>query len=200
MKYIHYKCLKNWLKSKIEFDNTDLIITYSINKIQCELCKETFPDYIKYNNKLYNIFIVEHDFNNYIIIETLRDDKFKTRYIHIISFDEDNQISIGRSEECDFSIRELSISRIHCLMYKEGNNLFIKDNNSKFGTLILNQNPNIRLIFGLPLKIQIGKTYLNIKIEQKTFFFCCGGEESNIHYDYQKQNIRYLNKLKNAFI
>ena len=200
MKYIHYNCLKNWLKSKIEFDNTDLIITYSINKIQCELCKETFPDYIKYNNKLYNIFIVEHDFNNYIIIETLRDDKFKTRYIHIISFDEDNQISIGRSEECDFSIRELSISRIHCLMYKEGNNLFIKDNNSKFGTLILNQNPNIRLIFGLPLKIQIGKTYLNIKIEQKSIFFCCGGEESNIHYDYQKQNIRYLNKLKNAFI
>ena len=85
-------------------------------------------------------------------------------------------------------------------MYKEGNNLFIKDNNSKFGTLILNQNPNIRLIFGLPLKIQIGKTYLNIKIEQKSIFFCCGGEESNIHYDYQKQNIRYLNKLKNAFI
>ena len=200
MGYIHFKCLKKWFHSKIEFDNTDLIITYSINKIKCELCKESYPDYIKYNNKLYNIFIVEHKFNEFFIIETIRDDKYKTRFIHIISLDEDDKISFGRSDNCDFSIKELSISRIHCFLFKENNNLFIKDNESKFGTLILNQNSHIRLLLGLPLKIQIGKSYLNINIEQKSCLFCCNSEEKNLSYNYQKQNSKFLNRYKNAII
>ena len=200
MGYIHLKCLKHWIRSNIEFDNTDLIITYNINKIKCELCKENFPDYIKYNNRLYNIFVVEHNFNEFFIIETMRDDKYKSRFIHIISFDEDEKITFGRSDNCDFSIKELSISRIHCIIYKEGNNLFIKDNESKFGTLILNQNSHIRLILGLPLNIQIGKSYFNINVEQKNCLFCCNSEEKNINYNYQKQNAKFLNGYINAII
>ena len=200
MGYIHFKCLKKWIRSKIDFDNTDLIITYNINKIKCELCKENFPDYIKYNNRLYNIFIVEHNFNEFFIIETIRDDKFKSRFIHIMSLDEDNKISFGRSDNCDFSIKELSISRTHCFIFKENNSLFIKDNESKFGTLILNQNSHIRLIYGLPLNIQIGKSFFNINLEQKNCLFCCNSEEKNIKYNYQNQNVKFLNGYKNAII
>ena len=52
MKYIHYKCLKNWLNSKIETDlsinpeiEEEVGITYCAKDLACELCKTKFPDY-----------------------------------------------------------------------------------------------------------------------------------------------------------
>ena len=91
MGYIHLKCLKHWIRSNIEFDNTDLIITYNINKIKCELCKENFPDYIKYNNRLYNIFVVEHNFNDinqdiFILFHLMRMKKLLLEEVIIVIF------------------------------------------------------------------------------------------------------------------
>ena len=60
MKYIHLKCLLLWLKSKTirnqssVMEHNDFFNSYFINeKIECELCKEQFPDYIKHNNIKY---------------------------------------------------------------------------------------------------------------------------------------------------
>ena len=203
MEYIHYKCLTNWLFSKIENKDSDIIISYNISKFQCELCKENFPDYIKYNNKLYNLILFESKFNQYIIVETVRDDKFKTRFLHIISYDDKKTISIGRSSECELSIPELSISRNHCLIHKVNLNLFLEDNFSKFGTLVLIQNPKVKIINNLPLKIQVGKTYLKFILEKKSSFFsCCNcrNNEDDIIFSYQRQNLKFLNIYRNVFI
>ena len=202
MEYIHYKCLRNWLFSKIDNKDSDITISYNLSKFQCELCKENFPDYIKYNNKLYNLFLYEPKFNHYIIIETVRDDKFKTRFIHIISYDNKNTISFGRSSDCEFSIPELSISRNHCLIHKMNLNLFLEDNFSKFGTLVLIQNPKLRIIENLPLRIQIGKTYLKLLFNKKSSFFSCCNCNINdeINLSYQRQNLNFLNIYKNANI
>ena len=203
MEYIHYKCLTNWLFSKIENKDSDIIISYNISKFQCELCKENFPDYIKYNNKLYNLILFESKFNQYIVVETVRDDKFKTRFLHIISYDDKKTISIGRSSECELSIPELSISRNHCLIHKVNLNLFLEDNFSKFGTLVLIQNPKVKIINNLPLKIQVGKTYLKFILEKKSSFFsCCNcrNNEDDIIFSYQRQNLKFLNIYRNVFI
>ena len=203
MEYIHYKCLTNWLFSKIENKDSDIIISYNISKFQCELCKENFPDYIKYNNKLYNLILFESKFNQYIVVETVRDDKFKTRFLHIISYDDKKTISIGRSSECELSIPELSISRNHCLIHKVNLNLFLEDNFSKFGTLVLIQNPKVKIINNLPLKIQVGKTYLKFILEKKSSIFsCCNcrNNEDDIIFSYQRQNLKFLNIYRNVFI
>ena len=67
MKYIHLKCLIVWIKTKVEIDNSEYLdngkyTIYSSEKIECELCKEVFPDYIKHNNKLYNLMDFEQYF------------------------------------------------------------------------------------------------------------------------------------------
>ena len=67
MKYIHLKCLIVWIKTKVEIDNSEYLdngkyIIYSAEKVECELCKEVFPDYIKHNNKLYNLLDFEQYF------------------------------------------------------------------------------------------------------------------------------------------
>jgi E3 ubiquitin-protein ligase DOA10 len=60
MKYIHLKCLIVWIKTKVEIDNSEYLengkyVIYSSEKVECELCKEVFPNYVRHNNKLYNL-------------------------------------------------------------------------------------------------------------------------------------------------
>jgi len=201
MKYIHYLCLKNWLNSKVEsmdqYSDENTIISYNTKDICCELCKAQFPDYIRYKEKLYNITFYKPNFKEFLVFESLRYDRnsnSKTRYINIISFDNKKFINLGRSNKCDFSIPEISLSRFHSLIYKIKGDLYIEDNKSKFGTLILVQNNNIEINNYMPLKLQIARTYIKIKKDLPLFYSCCN---SNIiddnKLDYQEQNQKYLN-------
>ena len=197
MKYIHYDCLKNWLNSKIEddisIDANDKeidVISYNRKDISCELCKEKFPDYVKHNDLFYNISFYKPKFEEFIVLESMKVDKEKVKYIHLISFDDKFTINIGRANECDLSIAELSVSRYHCMIHKEDGELFLEDNSSKFGTLILVQNNNLIMNDLVPLRLQINKTYVKLKIQKNFFFDCCGCSSvlESKKYDYQIQN------------
>ena len=197
MKYIHYICLKNWLNSKIESEmdpsSENDTITYNTKDLSCELCKTKFPDYIKTNNKLYNISFYKPKFQEFVVFESIRADKNKNKYIHIVSLDNRKSINIGRSSECEFSIPELSISRFHTLIYKRKGELYLEDNKSKFGTLILVQNNCLKMNDFLPLKLQIKNTYIKIKMNLPFIYSCCIANTNNIlKNDYQSQNHKNL--------
>ena len=197
MKYIHYDCLKNWLNSKIEEDisvdseNQEVeVISYNRKDISCELCKEKLPDYVKYNDKYYNISFYKPKFTEFAVFESMRADKHKAKFIHIISFDKKNSINIGRANECELSISELSVSRFHCIIHKDEGDLYLEDNSSKFGTLVLIQNNNMIMNDYVPLKVQINKTFIKFKVVIPFKFSCCKEPftlESR-KYDYQIQN------------
>jgi hypothetical protein len=71
----------------------------------------------------------------------------------------------------------------------EGKNVFIQDNDSTFGTLVLIQSPKIKLVENLPLYIQIGRTFFQYNIQiTKSFFWCCGISEKPNNNFYFKQN------------
>ena len=197
MKYIHYECLKNWLNSKIEEDisvdseNPEVeVISYNRKDISCELCKEKLPDYVKHNDRYYNISFYKPKFEEFVVLESMRADKHKAKFIHIISFDKKSSINIGRANECELSISELSVSRFHCIIHKDEGDLFLEDNSSKFGTLILIQNNKMHMNDYVPLKIQTNKTYIKFKIVKPFKISCCRDPyifESK-KYDYQIQN------------
>ena len=206
MKYIHYECLKNWLNSKIEEDisvddeNNEIeVISYNRKDISCELCKEKLPDYIKYNNRFYNISFYKPKFNEFIVLESMRADKHRAKFIHIISFDTKDSINIGRANECELSIAELSVSRYHCIIHKDEGDIFIEDNSSKFGTLILVQNNNLIISDTLPLNLQINKTFIKIKIPTITgcSLLCCKEQPAmeQLKFNYQIQNRKGLDIL-----
>ena len=197
MKYIHYECLKNWLNSKIEeempMDNNEKdieSISYNRKDISCELCKEKFPDYIKYKNFYYNISFYKPKFEEFIILESMKIDNDKNKYINIISFDNKFSINIGRSRDCELSIPELSVSRYHCMIHKEEGELFLEDNSSKFGTLVLIQNKNIIMNNFIPLRIQVNQTFIKLKMKNPFFTDCCLCLDfiESKKYDYQLQN------------
>ena len=201
MKYIHYLCLKNWINSKIESEwehnsKENATISYNKQDICCELCKTQFPDYIRYKGILYNISFYKPKFKEFIMFESLREDRNKSKYINIVSLENKKMINVGRSRDCEFNIPEISISRFHSIIHKNKSELFIEDNLSKFGTLILVQNDNIEINSNIPLKLQIARTYLKIKKNISFLSYsCCNANTNNDKQknDYQNQNKQYLN-------
>jgi len=195
LKYIHLKCLKHWIitKSCKNLEKKKFCSVFKFKEVECEICKEKLPDLVKHNGQLHSLLDFSEEFNNYLILVTLTLDASKSKYIFLVSLDKSGQIKIGRGLINDIVLSDMSVSRIHCLFIIEGKNIYIQDNNSKFGTLILIQTPNLKLIEDLPLYLQIGRTYLNFEIKEKSnFFSCCDiSENENIFY-YYTQNEKYV--------
>ena len=200
MKYIHYDCLKNWLNAKIEEElsedstekNNMECINYNKNSICCELCKTKFPDYLVHNNIYYNILFYKPNYKEFIIFESMKVGKDKTKHYHVVTFDDRDFINIGRANECELSIAELSVSRFHCMIHKENGNIFLEDNTSKFGTLVLIQNKNMIMNEFTPLRLQVNKTFIKFKLEIPFSFSlnCCGRQNTfeGKKLDYHEQN------------
>ena len=205
MKYIHYKCLKNWFNSKIEddilkdsYNNEVHSITYNRKDISCELCNEQLPDYIKHNNRYYNICFYKPKFEEFMVLESVTtSDKEKKKYIHLISFDNKNSIIIGKSKECELAINDESVNLYHCFIRKKNGELFLEDNLSKYGTLVLIQNNNMIMNDLVPLKLQINQTFIKLKIKLPFNFKCWRpipyqNTFESKKYDYQIQNRKYF--------
>lgn len=43
MKYIHFDCLRKWLKNKLVGKETKFSFTYKLKNLECELCKTELP-------------------------------------------------------------------------------------------------------------------------------------------------------------
>ena len=211
MKYIHYECLLHWLKTKVlvntnSYCENGFFTIYLLNLIECELCKNQLPNYIKHNNKIYSL--VDYDKfdkekknskkeknhnnrnDNYIIFDELTPGKQGNKYRYLVKFDENNVIKIGRGLEMQLILNDISVSRNHCkLKIDEDKNIILEDCNSKFGTLVLIQADSIEILKGKTLTVQVGTNYLKINIgTPKNLFNCCGTEEIDERTSYEKIN------------
>lgn len=63
------------------------------------------------------------------------------KVIHVFFLDKCNEFKIGRSVETDMKIADISVSRVHSLIKIRDKQLFIEDNNAKFGTLVKIRDP-----------------------------------------------------------
>ena len=54
----------------------------------------------------------------------------------MIKLEEGKELSVGRNNSSEVIMNDISVSRSHCYLTYEKGTLFIKDKNSKFGTLI----------------------------------------------------------------
>ena len=214
MKYIHYECLLHWLKTKVlvnknSYCDNGFFTIYSLNLIECELCKNHLPNYIKHKNKIYSLIDYdkfekkkskkekekekkekEEENTNYIIFDEITPGKQGTKYRYLVKFDQNNVIKIGRGLEMQLILNDISVSRNHCqLKIDEDSNIIIDDCNSKFGTLVLIQAECIELLKGQTLTVQVGTNYLNMKLgTKKNLFGCCNVDEIDERNSYEKIN------------
>ena len=223
IKYIHLTCLSHWLETKTKLLNFSNNICKQIifNKINCEICKEKYPEIVfdLIKKKTYQVYkpedffsFIKNIYNNYIIFESFELINQK-KIIYIISFDEKNVISLGRGQDCDARLGDVTVSRLHSLIVRtKENKIMIKDAGSKFGTLILLQAKKV-LLNNKILSIQIGKLYLNLCVQlsnfnciYKIFYFICRCfikkekknndkklDRKSTNFSYNKSKSDYLN-------
>lgn len=204
VKYIHYSCLQHWIKTKSHFriiSSNDKCIIYSYVKMKCEICKEAFPDIIKENNEIYDVYnLVENQFASYITLESIPTSKDESVSRLIISFDKKHNLIIGRSHEVDIRINDITVSRFHAelILIKKTKKIYFQDLKSKFGSFVYLQNPYFLISDKFPLVLQSDKSVLTFIIAKKcfdlykcltNFFNCKNTHDGNLLYDmYGKKN------------
>lgn len=95
----------------------------------------------------------------------------KNRQMHIIDFQNTNRIRFGRGHETDVRIIDISVSRLHAIMHKdELGRIYIEDNESKFGTLVMVQAP-IHLNEHFEYSFQAGRSVFHVCQQQEQSLF-----------------------------
>ena len=208
LKYIHFKCLQQWLLSRTSYLKKSIspsACSYFLKTaIQCEICKKQLPNKIKQKNKIYDLFsFLRSDYKKYIIFESLLTDHEKrnnpqTRNFYTINLQDRTEYNIGRGHESDLRLNDISISRIHCTLNIKENSIFISDHISKFGTLIFIYNPKLPILKHTELPIQIGRSLIYFSVNKlfsltNCIFFCVKKKQDNTYDD---TNYEELNHIK----
>ena len=176
MKYIHLSCLKNSIKLKYTKKSSEYLDIFLFQNYSCEICLTQYPKYILYKTQVYYLFDIDFDkFENYVLCDLSRyTDNNNNKEKQIFHFgylmfkiEDDMELSLGRKKNNNIKLKDISISRNHCLITKKNDKLLIKDLGSKFGTM--------RYI----------KDYYEIKLKQNIELIC-GKHKMEITLDKEK--------------
>lgn len=116
---------------------------------------------MKAHGKNYNLVKYDKPEGNYMVLESLSQEKNNSRIIHIIRPNEQKDVfKLGRGHESDLRINDISVSRCHARIKLQNGKFLLEDNNSKFGTLVLvkQRTPLIQLY---NKAVQVGRTVIN---------------------------------------
>ena len=206
MSYIHYKCLKSCIEAKIQKEKEENFISYYWKNFNCEICLFPYPKYIKYKNLKYSLVDIDtNNFNQYCICDYSLFDDNKKKSFHrgfiIFKFDDDNEITLGRNQSNGIKLKDISVSRKHCYIIKRNGKLFIKDLNSKFGTLKYIKD-KYEILIGQNIDLLSGKNRFLVNLSKKWSFLnfgnlfkfgCCSCRQINDNDEFNFEDEKYFN-------
>ena len=164
--HIHLSCLKIWMNSKkSEKDGSGNFKTYYWKKFMCEVCTSKYPLAIRANGRNYSTVEYEQPEGNFLVLESLEQEKNESRIIHIIKpSDLKDTFKLGRGHEADLRINDISVSRCHSFIKFKKNRFLLEDNMSKFGTLVLVKD-KVPIVPNYNKAMQVGRTVVNFSIK-----------------------------------
>lgn len=135
---IHFDCLCSWLNIRRQSKVLQNFTTYFWRAFECEICKTPYPLLMKAKGKNFNLVQYEKPEGDYMVLESLSQEKNNSRIIHIIKPSPQKTVfKLGRGHESDLRINDISVSRCHAKIKLEDGKFLLEDNTSKFGTLVL---------------------------------------------------------------
>ena len=120
---------------------------------------------IKANGYKYKLVEYEEQSGDYMVLESLNQEKNTSRIIHIIRPSQQKLVfKLGRGHESDLRINDISVSRCHAKIKLENGRFTLEDNQSKFGTLVLIKK-RTPLLPGFNKAVQVGRTVINFSVK-----------------------------------
>lgn len=178
VKYIHLNCFRRWLTSRIitKTSPNNNIYCYTFKTLECEICKTIIPETVEYRGKFISLLDFKDIEPPYIILQTMYQYGTQNRnysdfnVIFVMSFKTKDFLVIGRANNSDIRLNDVSVSRNHAMISYLNGNFYIDDIKSKFGTLLLIQN-NILFLPFKQINIQTGRCLLIFRLT-RTFLGC----------------------------
>lgn len=181
LKYVHLMCLREWLKSKMSVRESGSVVMYAWHVVDCELCREQFPETVKFANTTLALFDFHLADLAYIVLQDLQSSP-DAQLFYVISLYEGDSIRIvlptqGRGHDSEIRIADISVSRFHASLKLRDGGFYIEDRGSKFGTLVQVQS-GVTVTRATPGAIQIGRTVVDFSVQRDagsllSCCFCC---------------------------
>jgi E3 ubiquitin-protein ligase DOA10 len=112
--FIHLNCLREWMTCKKQERITPTYASYYWRAFECELCKSALPLSIKVDGEILNLFSFDRPESSYLVLSSLIQDGSTQRIIHVIKPSAAcNTFLLGRGQESDLRINDISVSRMH---------------------------------------------------------------------------------------
>ena len=142
--------------------------TYFWKNLECELCKQAYPYETRSmdGHSLLNIieYEIPEEADCYIVLESISSNTSKV--IHVVDMSKTYKLFIGRGHDAHVRVTDISVSRLHAILFKGSNGYFyLTDNESKFVSLALVRSP-LQLLPKMKTQIQISRTLLNIEVRE----------------------------------
>lgn len=171
IRHVHLNCLRQWTKERLSVPRTNLGSSF-FRPLACELCGCMYPTYVAktgtQTGEPSQEFLMEvpRAAAPYIVLECLKREPTTAAGLHIASL-AGKALMVGRGRENDIRISDSSISRCHAGIHFDRGGFWLKDNRSKFGTLVALCRP-IPLEARRSLCLQVGRTVLSLAVSSTT--------------------------------
>jgi len=120
---------------------------------------------MKAKGNIYNLVKYDKPQGDFMVLESLSQEKNTSRIIHIIRPTENkNVFKLGRGHESDLRINDISVSRCHAKIKLVKGKFTLEDNTSKFGTLVLVKQ-RTPLLPNFNKAVQVGRTVINFSVK-----------------------------------
>lgn len=163
MKYIHIKCLQQFLRSKLANRSTDSTISFAWKKLGCDLCKKPYPYKFVLGGKVIELLEIPKPPGQYLIVECLCRDINSHKGLHVISFLNNKSVKIGRGQDCEIRANDISVSRFHASIKYVGGRFYLEDQGGKYGTLIQVKRP---IVLDPNLTFQSGRSLFKFSLKK----------------------------------
>jgi hypothetical protein len=196
MMHIHFNCLKEWLKNKLVTKETNYSYSFTLKNLECELCKSPLQERFIFRGKSYSFLHFPKFEPPYMIFDILKKESKKTRGVCLLKLNYKPTITIGRGSSSDIRMNDISVSRSHATLKLTQQGLFLEDNNSKFGTLVLVREGFPILKNRNNVYLQVGRTLVQMNVKANWKYVMKHSkyvEQNNLEYNTKNYFLRQNN-------
>lgn len=92
-------------------------VSYTWKQFECEICKTPYPYVFKSQGHKYRLVDVTlPTTGNFLWLESLTFEKNSSRIVHVIKPGQKNEFTLGRGNESDLRVNDISVSRCHAIL------------------------------------------------------------------------------------
>lgn len=163
-RYIHLECLRVWIQHKMSKMRHSDGAFYQTSLLFCQICKSKFPRAIIKNGKTYGLLKFLEQSTPYIALTG--GDKLQSDNTFYVAFQHTDSVKVGRLADNGMVLEEQSVSRRHASLQHHGEEMIVKDEGSKYGTLLHEKNMRFRVGYKLRA-FQISNIVFSFKVVEK---------------------------------